>query len=130
MQLCTRAHDGLGRRRIRVKIEFGVRRRIAGTKGGATHDQQRGGTLQQAGVPSFNGRKICQRSDRSERYRVDGGVPQNLRNEIDSMHGLYVPAGGQRDAAQSILELEGEKVFTIGSVERSDEVDAPVEFIA
>jgi hypothetical protein len=28
------------------------------------------------------------------------------------------------------IELEGEKVFTIGSVDRSEEVDAPVELIA
>ena len=42
---------------------------------------------------------------------------------------IAVPAGAA-DAAQSILELEGEKVFTIGRVERTDVVDAPVEFIA
>ena len=40
---------------------------------------------------------------------------------------VAVPAGAA-DAAQSILEAEGEKVFTIGSVERADQAGAPVEF--
>ena len=42
---------------------------------------------------------------------------------------LAVPEGAA-DAAQSILEAEGEKVFTIGHVARSSEPDAPVEFIS
>jgi phosphoribosylformylglycinamidine cyclo-ligase len=57
--------------------------------------------------------------------------PEEMRRTFNMGIGMIVavPAGAA-DAAQSILELEGERVFTIGSVERSDEVDAPVEFIA
>ena len=57
--------------------------------------------------------------------------PAEMRRTFNMGIGMIVavPAGAA-DAAQSILELEGEKVFTIGSVERSDEVDAPVEFVA
>jgi len=57
--------------------------------------------------------------------------PAEMRRTFNMGIGMIVavPAGAA-DAAQSILELEGEKVFTIGSVQRSDEVDAPVEFVA
>jgi phosphoribosylformylglycinamidine cyclo-ligase len=58
-------------------------------------------------------------------------APEEMRRTFNMGIGMIVavPAGAA-DAAQSILELEGEKVFTIGSVQRSDVVDAPVEFIA
>jgi phosphoribosylformylglycinamidine cyclo-ligase len=63
--------------------------------------------------------------------RLGRVAPEEMRRTFNMGIGMIVavPAGAS-DAAQSILELEGEKVFTIGSVERSDEVDAPVEFIA
>jgi phosphoribosylformylglycinamidine cyclo-ligase len=63
--------------------------------------------------------------------RLGRVAPEEMRRTFNMGIGMIVavPAGAA-DAAQSILELEGEKVFTIGSVERSDEVDAPVEFIA
>jgi phosphoribosylaminoimidazole (AIR) synthetase len=58
-------------------------------------------------------------------------APEEMRRTFNMGIGMViaVPAGAA-DAAQSILELEGEKVFTIGSVARTDTVDAPVEFIA
>jgi phosphoribosylformylglycinamidine cyclo-ligase len=57
--------------------------------------------------------------------------PAEMRRTFNMGIGMIVavPAGAA-DAAQSILELEGEKVFTIGQVQRSDEADAPVEFVA
>ncbi len=63
--------------------------------------------------------------------RLGNVAPEEMRRTFNMGVGMIVavPAGAA-DAAQSILELEGEKVFTIGSVERSDDVDAPVEFIA
>ncbi len=63
--------------------------------------------------------------------RLGRVAPEEMRRTFNMGIGMIVavPAGAA-DAAQSILELEGEKVFTIGSVERSDEADAPVEFIA
>jgi len=63
--------------------------------------------------------------------RLGRVAPEEMRRTFNMGIGMIVavPAGAA-DAAQSILELEGEKVFTIGSVERSDEIDAPVEFIA
>ncbi|HEY5285282.1 MAG TPA: phosphoribosylformylglycinamidine cyclo-ligase [Polyangia bacterium] len=63
--------------------------------------------------------------------RLGRVAPEEMRRTFNMGIGMIVavPAGAA-DAAQSILELEGEKVFTIGSVERSDDVDAPVEFIA
>src|ERR1017187_32683 len=63
--------------------------------------------------------------------RLGRVAPEEMRRTFNMGIGMIVavPAGAA-DAAQSILELEGEKVFTIGSVQRSDEVDAPVEFIA
>jgi phosphoribosylformylglycinamidine cyclo-ligase len=63
--------------------------------------------------------------------RLGKVAPEEMRRTFNMGIGMVVavPAGAA-DAAQSILELEGEKVFTIGSVLRSDEVDAPVEFVA
>ena len=63
--------------------------------------------------------------------RLGRVAPEEMRRTFNMGIGMVVavPAGAA-DAAQSILELEGEKVFTIGSVEHSDDVDAPVEFIA
>jgi len=63
--------------------------------------------------------------------RLGNVAPDEMRRTFNIGIGMViaVPAGAA-DAAQSILELEGEKVFTIGSVERADEVEAPVEFIA
>jgi phosphoribosylformylglycinamidine cyclo-ligase len=63
--------------------------------------------------------------------RLGRVAPEEMRRTFNMGIGMIVavPAGAA-DAAQSILELEGEKVFTIGSVQRSDEVDAPVEFVA
>jgi phosphoribosylformylglycinamidine cyclo-ligase len=57
-------------------------------------------------------------------------APEEMRRTFNMGIGMVVavPAGAA-DAAQSILELEGEKVFTIGSVESADQVDAPVEFV-
>ena len=43
---------------------------------------------------------------------------------------LALAIAGAADAAQSILELEGERVFTIGSVENAPGVETPVEFVA
>jgi phosphoribosylformylglycinamidine cyclo-ligase len=63
--------------------------------------------------------------------RLGRVVPEEMRRTFNMGIGMIVavPAGAA-DAAQSILELEGEKVFSIGSVQRSEVVDAPVEFIA
>jgi len=63
--------------------------------------------------------------------RLGRVAPEEMRRTFNMGIGMIVavPAGAA-DAAQSILELEGEKVFTIGSVQRADDVDAPVEFIA
>jgi phosphoribosylformylglycinamidine cyclo-ligase len=63
--------------------------------------------------------------------RLGRVAPEEMRRTFNMGIGMIVavPAGAA-DAAQSILELEGEKVFTIGSVQRSNVVDAPVEFIA
>ena len=63
--------------------------------------------------------------------RLGNVAPEEMRRTFNMGIGMIVavPAGAA-DAAQSILELEGEKVFTIGSVQRSDQVDAPVEFLA
>jgi phosphoribosylformylglycinamidine cyclo-ligase len=63
--------------------------------------------------------------------RLGRVAPEEMRRTFNMGIGMIVavPAGAA-DAAQSILELEGEKVFTIGSVQRSEVVDAPVEFIA
>jgi phosphoribosylformylglycinamidine cyclo-ligase len=63
--------------------------------------------------------------------RMGRVAPEEMRRTFNMGIGMMVavPAGAA-DAAQSILELEGEKVFTIGQVVRSDEVEAPVEFVA
>jgi phosphoribosylformylglycinamidine cyclo-ligase len=63
--------------------------------------------------------------------RLGNVAPEEMRRTFNMGIGMIVavPAGAA-DAAQSILELEGEKVFTIGSVQHSDQVDAPVEFLA
>ncbi len=63
--------------------------------------------------------------------RLGRVAPEEMRRTFNMGIGMIVavPAGAA-DAAQSILELEGEKVYTIGSVQRADRVDAPVEFIA
>ena len=63
--------------------------------------------------------------------RLGRVAPEEMRRTFNMGIGMIVavPAGAA-DAAQSILELEGEKVYTIGSVERSEDVEAPVEFIA
>jgi phosphoribosylformylglycinamidine cyclo-ligase len=57
--------------------------------------------------------------------------PAEMRRTFNMGIGMIVavPAGAA-DAAQSILELEGEKVFTIGKVLASDQSDAPVEFVS
>jgi len=62
--------------------------------------------------------------------RLGNVAPEEMLRTFNMGIGMViaVPAGAA-DAAQSILELEGEKVFTIGQVERSDQVDAPVEFV-
>ena len=62
--------------------------------------------------------------------RLGNVAPEEMRRTFNMGIGMIVavPAGAA-DAAQSILECEGEKVFTIGSVLRSDQVDAPVEFV-
>ncbi len=61
--------------------------------------------------------------------RLGNVAPEEMRRTFNMGIGMLVavPAGAA-DAAQSILEAEGEKVFTIGSVERADQVEAPVEF--
>jgi len=63
--------------------------------------------------------------------RLGQVAPEEMRRTFNMGIGMIVavPAGAA-DAAQSILELEGEKVFTIGSVQRSETVDAPVEFVS
>jgi phosphoribosylformylglycinamidine cyclo-ligase len=60
--------------------------------------------------------------------RLGQVAPEEMRRTFNLGIGMVVavPAGAA-DAAQSILELEGEKVFTIGEVLASDRVDAPVE---
>jgi phosphoribosylformylglycinamidine cyclo-ligase len=62
--------------------------------------------------------------------RLGNVAPEEMLRTFNMGIGMVVavPAGAA-DAAQSILELEGEKVFTIGCVKRSDDVDAPVEFV-
>jgi phosphoribosylformylglycinamidine cyclo-ligase len=61
--------------------------------------------------------------------RLGNVAPEEMRRTFNMGIGMIVavPAGAA-DAAQSILEAEGEKVFTIGSVERADQPGAPVEF--
>jgi len=63
--------------------------------------------------------------------RLGRVAPEEMRRTFNMGIGMIVavPAGAA-DAAQSILELEGEKVFTIGSVQRAEQVEAPVEFVA
>jgi phosphoribosylformylglycinamidine cyclo-ligase len=62
--------------------------------------------------------------------RLGRVAPEEMRRTFNMGIGMIVavPAGAA-DAAQSILELEGEKVMTIGSVRRADQVDSPVEFV-
>jgi phosphoribosylformylglycinamidine cyclo-ligase len=62
--------------------------------------------------------------------RLGNVAPEEMRRTFNMGIGMVVavPAGAA-DAAQSILELEGEKVFTIGNVAASDQVDAPVELL-
>jgi phosphoribosylformylglycinamidine cyclo-ligase len=62
--------------------------------------------------------------------RLGNVAAEEMRRTFNMGIGMIVavPAGAA-DAAQSILELEGEKVFTIGRVERAPDVDAPVEFV-
>jgi len=63
--------------------------------------------------------------------RLGRVAEEEMRRTFNMGIGMVVAVpGGAADAAQSILELEGEKVFTIGCVERSPEPDAPVEFVA
>jgi len=63
--------------------------------------------------------------------RLGRVAPEEMRRTFNMGIGMIVAVPkGAADAAQSILELEGEKVYTIGSVERSEDVEAPVEFIA
>jgi phosphoribosylformylglycinamidine cyclo-ligase len=63
--------------------------------------------------------------------RLGRVAPEEMRRTFNMGIGMVVavPAGAA-DAAQSILELEGEKVFTIGTVQSAEQVDAPVEFLA
>jgi phosphoribosylformylglycinamidine cyclo-ligase len=62
--------------------------------------------------------------------RLGNVANEEMRRTFNMGIGMIVavPAGAA-DAAQSILELEGEKVFTIGQVARAPDVDAPVEFV-
>jgi len=62
--------------------------------------------------------------------RLGNVAPEEMRRTFNLGIGMVVavPAGAA-DAAQSILELEGEKVFTIGTVEAADRPDAPVELV-
>jgi phosphoribosylformylglycinamidine cyclo-ligase len=63
--------------------------------------------------------------------RLGQVASEEMRRTFNMGIGMIVAVPtGAADAAQSILECEGEKVFTIGSVQPSDEVDAPVEFVA
>jgi phosphoribosylformylglycinamidine cyclo-ligase len=63
--------------------------------------------------------------------RLGNVAPDEMRRTFNMGIGMVIAVPvGAADAAQSILELEGEKVFTIGRVERTNIVDAPVEFIA
>ncbi|MBN2574646.1 MAG: phosphoribosylformylglycinamidine cyclo-ligase [Deltaproteobacteria bacterium] len=63
--------------------------------------------------------------------RLGKVAPAEMRRTFNMGIGMIVavPAGAV-DAAQSILELEGEKVFAIGTVLRADQPDAPVEFVS
>ncbi len=62
--------------------------------------------------------------------RLGNVAPEEMRRTFNMGIGMVVAVpSGAADAAQSILELEGEKVFTIGTVAASDQVDAPVEFV-
>jgi phosphoribosylformylglycinamidine cyclo-ligase len=63
--------------------------------------------------------------------RLGNVAPEEMRRTFNLGIGMVVavPAGAA-DAAQSVLELEGEKVFTIGTVQPSDRTDAPVEFVS
>ena len=56
--------------------------------------------------------------------------PEEMRRTFNMGIGMVVavPAGAA-DAAQSILEAEGEKATIIGQVVVADRLDAPVEFI-
>ncbi len=57
-------------------------------------------------------------------------APEEMRRTFNLGIGMVVavPAGAA-DAAQSILEAEGEKATVIGQVVVADRPDAPVEFI-
>ena len=62
--------------------------------------------------------------------RLGKVAPEEMRRTFNLGIGMVVAVpDGAADAAQSILELDGEKVFTIGTVEASDEADAPVELV-
>jgi len=63
--------------------------------------------------------------------RLGNVAPEEMCRTFNLGIGMVVavPAGAA-DAAQSILELEGEKVFTIGTVQASDQADAPVELVS
>jgi phosphoribosylformylglycinamidine cyclo-ligase len=63
--------------------------------------------------------------------RLGNVAPEEMLRTFNMGIGVViaVPAGAA-DAAQSILELEGERVFTIGSVENAPGVETPVEFVA
>jgi phosphoribosylformylglycinamidine cyclo-ligase len=57
-------------------------------------------------------------------------APDEMRRTFNMGIGMVIAVpDGAADAAQSILEAEGEKVFTIGRVAASPEPDAPVEFL-
>ncbi len=63
--------------------------------------------------------------------RLGDVAPDEMRRTFNMGIGMVIAVpDGAADAAQSILEAEGEKVFNIGRVAESPEPDAPVEFLS
>ena len=98
--------------------------------------QSRRGARGRAGVPErfltlqFNLRAWTPPPVFDLLQRLGNVAPEEMRRTFNMGIGmvLAVPAGAA-DAAQSILEAEGEKAFIIGQVVAADRPDAPVEFI-